>query len=1203
MMMATNEEEGVHNFGVFRKKHKKGLAPYIFQFNFQHNFICFARKGTGKPKNRFAFYKIVKVSISDTHPHLFTLELFHSDKNRVKSYLCFAQTAGSREKIVSVLQSIIVGVQKRISMFPLPHHIRALATSPAFIHYVGKVEKRGKVKWAERWLILNDQKLVVYRSREDEFPLNIIELSYASVELMNEQVFRVSCLDRHYDFKATSSYERDAWFRKLFKETAENTQKLPTLPTKSMFKIPKKKSGKSYLRSKSRRNSDSGSDTNSDASSASTTSDYVDHLSETPMESSSSSQGSSGSSRSAGCRFCYGLSSVEGTSCFYCAPSSSQSSDSSNSTMSEDYMPNTKPKTPCILNSFATIHELANQPGATNLRTYLANSKYAAVTSAFLPATPTTTTSSKSQLWRPRDGVSKVDTVPEGTIHRSLSANSLLELNGSKAVLSSAPSTDWQFSKSTSNEAITASPSLGTRSVSPVLNPIPRSNAIAVIKRERRIDSPLTPIKENPTFSLDPSTPPRMHLSPRLETASPPRHTHIPPKDEISFPHYPKPLPVPPSPLLTTAPQPNPHTNTDWFKSPIKYSSASAPSSPTSSSAPTSPAVFLRQPNDGVNPNTKLRPDPIRLDVPSLPKARKTLPLPPDQISELPRNIEQSPRNSPRTTEQSARNSPRKTEPSPRISEPSPRITEPSPRITEPSPRNQEQLWKPPANIHVPAKSHPIVPTTVSHALPLPPPPPPPSRTESPHSRIVNSKKLNVLPAGQSPIPPPKPSWRQSVPFSPKASPSLSRERATKSMPNIHMSVIKGRENGPTSRPRSGTGEDRNGDRKGDRNGDRNGDGNSGSAGKPTNGNTSGRTSAGTTSTPRSRQSYRQSTNRQPQQSDDSEPGPPSDSESTPSTKFEASSASDFRTLSVNTDKLLDDFLDAPLDALFSPSLPFRFLPLLPACATEDASYQESRKRYSEELVPSLFGEAGKLKISGPPLSLPAFVDAREICEEIKIEEEAKNETIKKEYTEAQEEEEKYQLVSGENNEKQNPTEVQIDKDEKNRTVCEKSERANNEESVGQIDKKSDEKDEKVSERVREKNDLESKGQAEERGKEDEKMGNVSEKEKDGKVSEEKIEDEQIEGENVEKIEEKIAEGEKNECEEISGQKSEEGKVQEKSEEGKTEGEQIECEKIEQGNVEAKKTEAENIEEQKSEEPKTEAEKNRGGKTRGGGKN
>jgi hypothetical protein len=80
MMSMANEEESVHNFGVFRKKSKKGLAPYVLQFNFQHNFICFARKGTGKPKNRFAFYKIVKVSTNDTHPHLFTQELFQSDK-------------------------------------------------------------------------------------------------------------------------------------------------------------------------------------------------------------------------------------------------------------------------------------------------------------------------------------------------------------------------------------------------------------------------------------------------------------------------------------------------------------------------------------------------------------------------------------------------------------------------------------------------------------------------------------------------------------------------------------------------------------------------------------------------------------------------------------------------------------------------------------------------------------------------------------------------------------------------------------------------------------------------------------------------------------------------------------------------------------------------------------------------------------------
>jgi hypothetical protein len=79
-MMSSNEEESAHNFGIFRKKSKKGLVPYILQFNFQHNYICFARRGMMKARNKFAFYKIVKVSISDTHPHLFVQELYQSDK-------------------------------------------------------------------------------------------------------------------------------------------------------------------------------------------------------------------------------------------------------------------------------------------------------------------------------------------------------------------------------------------------------------------------------------------------------------------------------------------------------------------------------------------------------------------------------------------------------------------------------------------------------------------------------------------------------------------------------------------------------------------------------------------------------------------------------------------------------------------------------------------------------------------------------------------------------------------------------------------------------------------------------------------------------------------------------------------------------------------------------------------------------------------
>lgn len=78
-MDTANGDDSAHNFGIFRKKSKKGLVPYILQFNFHFNHVCFARRGMVKPRNTFAFYKIVKVSASETHPHLFVQELFRSD--------------------------------------------------------------------------------------------------------------------------------------------------------------------------------------------------------------------------------------------------------------------------------------------------------------------------------------------------------------------------------------------------------------------------------------------------------------------------------------------------------------------------------------------------------------------------------------------------------------------------------------------------------------------------------------------------------------------------------------------------------------------------------------------------------------------------------------------------------------------------------------------------------------------------------------------------------------------------------------------------------------------------------------------------------------------------------------------------------------------------------------------------------------------
>lgn len=68
-------EEITSHFGIFRKKTKKGLVPYILLFDFHSNSICFARRGIVKPKNKIAFYKIFKVSSSETHPHLFALEM------------------------------------------------------------------------------------------------------------------------------------------------------------------------------------------------------------------------------------------------------------------------------------------------------------------------------------------------------------------------------------------------------------------------------------------------------------------------------------------------------------------------------------------------------------------------------------------------------------------------------------------------------------------------------------------------------------------------------------------------------------------------------------------------------------------------------------------------------------------------------------------------------------------------------------------------------------------------------------------------------------------------------------------------------------------------------------------------------------------------------------------------------------------------
>jgi hypothetical protein len=78
--------EYVANYGIFQKKPKKGMVPYVLQWDFSHNCICFSRRGALKPKNKIAFYKILKVTTSATHPHLFVIETCNTDTYHIISW-------------------------------------------------------------------------------------------------------------------------------------------------------------------------------------------------------------------------------------------------------------------------------------------------------------------------------------------------------------------------------------------------------------------------------------------------------------------------------------------------------------------------------------------------------------------------------------------------------------------------------------------------------------------------------------------------------------------------------------------------------------------------------------------------------------------------------------------------------------------------------------------------------------------------------------------------------------------------------------------------------------------------------------------------------------------------------------------------------------------------------------------------------------
>lgn len=67
------------NYGIFLRKAKKGMVPYVLQWDLHSSCMFFARRGMVKLKYKIPFYKLLKVTTGSSHPHLFTLEICNTD--------------------------------------------------------------------------------------------------------------------------------------------------------------------------------------------------------------------------------------------------------------------------------------------------------------------------------------------------------------------------------------------------------------------------------------------------------------------------------------------------------------------------------------------------------------------------------------------------------------------------------------------------------------------------------------------------------------------------------------------------------------------------------------------------------------------------------------------------------------------------------------------------------------------------------------------------------------------------------------------------------------------------------------------------------------------------------------------------------------------------------------------------------------------
>eukprot|EP00002_Diphylleia_rotans_P033608 TRINITY_DN7164_c0_g1_i1.p1 TRINITY_DN7164_c0_g1~~TRINITY_DN7164_c0_g1_i1.p1 ORF type:complete len:1474 (+),score=291.29 TRINITY_DN7164_c0_g1_i1:61-4482(+) len=177
-------------------KHVKGeLCKRVVQLDFSNRKFNFIKKGS--LRKTFGFAKLEDCVRHDENPFLLQM-VFKGNKRRPLQF----DVPEQRDEVYYVCKDIVDA-----NAFLLPPKLK-----PGECVKRGSCEKQGSRAWADRYILLFKRKMYIYKTAQEYYPVNILDLAKDMTVTQNEEtVLHLQSATRRYELRFKTTAERDGW--------------------------------------------------------------------------------------------------------------------------------------------------------------------------------------------------------------------------------------------------------------------------------------------------------------------------------------------------------------------------------------------------------------------------------------------------------------------------------------------------------------------------------------------------------------------------------------------------------------------------------------------------------------------------------------------------------------------------------------------------------------------------------------------------------------------------------------------------------------------------------------------------------------------------------------------------------------------------------------------------------------------------------